>query len=61
MVRCPGERAPVGCDNGLPKDSVANTSQVLTLGKAALTDRLGRLSRAKTALLLAGIDVVLGR
>jgi mRNA interferase MazF len=46
---------------GLPKDSVANVSQVVTLDKTALTDRVGKLSRAKTELLLAGIDVVLGR
>lgn len=46
---------------GLPKDSVANVSQVVTLDKTVLTDRVGKLSFAKTELLLAGIDVVLGR
>jgi mRNA interferase MazF len=46
---------------GLPKDSVANVSQVLTIDKTVLTDRVGKISRAKTELLLAGIDVVLGR
>ena len=46
---------------GLPKDSVANVSQVVTLDKTVLTDRVGKLSRAKTELLLSGIDVVLGR
>ena len=46
---------------GLPKDSVANVSQVVTLDKDLLTDRVGKLPRAKLLLLLAGIDMVLGR
>ena len=46
---------------GLPKDSVANASQVIALDKAALTERVGKLSRAKVELLLSGIDVILGR
>jgi mRNA interferase MazF len=46
---------------GLPKDSVANVSQVVALDKSLLTERAGKLSRAKTDLVLAGIDVVLGR
>ncbi len=46
---------------GLPKESVANVSQVVALDKSLLTERAGKLSRAKTDLVLAGIDVVLGR
>ena len=46
---------------GLPKDSVANVSQVVTLGKGLLTERTGKLPRAKLELLLSGIDVVLGK
>ena len=46
---------------GLPKDSVANVSQIVALDKALLEERVGRLSRSKIELLLAGIDVVLGR
>lgn len=45
----------------LPKDSVANVSQVVTLDKALLNERVGKLPRAKLELLLSGIDVVLGR
>jgi len=45
----------------LPKDSVANVSQVVALDKSLLTKRVGKLSRAKTDLVLAGIDVVLGQ
>jgi mRNA interferase MazF len=46
---------------GLPKDSVANVSQIVTVDKALLTDRAGKLPRPKLELLLSGIDVVLGR
>ena len=46
---------------GLSKDSVASVSQVVTLDKLLLTERVGKLSRAKTDLVLAGIDVVLDR
>ena len=46
---------------GLPKDSVANVSQIVTLDKALLTDRAGKLARAKAELILSGIDIVLGR
>lgn len=46
---------------GLPKESVANVSQLLTLDKTDLTERTGTLSRSKLGLVLSGIDVVLGR
>jgi mRNA interferase MazF len=46
---------------GLPKDSVANVSQIVALDRALLTEAVGKLSRAKLELLLAGIDVILGR
>jgi len=46
---------------GLPKDSVANVSQIVALDKDLLTELAGKLQRAKLELLLAGIDVVLGR
>jgi len=46
---------------GLPEDSVANVSQIVTLDKSLLTERVGKLSRSKTDLVLAGIDMVLGR
>ena len=45
---------------GLPKDSVANVSQIVTLDRDLLTELVAKLSRAKTALLIAGIHVILG-
>ena len=57
----PGNVALAARLTGLPKDSVANVSAIVALDRALLTERVGRLSRAKVELLLAGIDLVLGR
>ena len=46
---------------GLPKESVANVSQIVTLDKSELTERSGKLPRGKLELVLSGVDVVLGR
>jgi mRNA interferase MazF len=45
----------------LSKDSVANASQVIALDKELLIERVGKLPRPKLELVLAGLDVVLGR
>jgi len=71
-VRCPDEQPEVGdcapgnvllssSATGLPRESVANVSQLVTLDKTALTERTGKLSRPKLELVLSGIDAVLGR
>jgi mRNA interferase MazF len=57
----PGNVALSAAATGLMKDSVANVSQIVTLDKAELTERVGNLSRAKVDLILSGIDVALGR
>ena len=46
---------------GLPKDSVANASQIVTLDRTLLEERVGHLPRRTVELLLAGLDIVLGR
>ena len=46
---------------GLPKDSVANVSQIVSLDKSLLTQRVSKLSRSKIDLLFSGIDLVLGK
>ncbi len=46
---------------GLPRDSVANVSQVITLDRSLLTERVGKLDASQLGLVLDGIDVVLGR
>jgi mRNA interferase MazF len=46
---------------GLPRDSVANVSQIVTLDPGVLTERAGKLSRKKLELILDGINSVFGR
>ena len=47
--------------SGLPKDSVANVSQIVAVDRSVLTEHVGRVPRAQLELVLGGIDVVLGR
>ena len=47
--------------SGLPKDSVANVSQIVTLDRSLLTERVGRVSARQLALVFSGLDLVLGR
>ena len=46
---------------GLPKDSVANTSQIVTLDRDLITEEVGKLAKRQLELILTGIDIVLGR
>jgi mRNA interferase MazF len=57
----PGNVVLSAAATGLPKESVANVSQIVTIDRAELADRVGKLPRSKLELVLAGIDVILGR
>ncbi len=46
---------------GLSKDSVANVSLIVALDKQQLTERVGKIPRRQVDLVVAGIDVILGR
>jgi mRNA interferase MazF len=48
-------------ETGLPQDSVANVSLIVALDKQQLTDRVRKIPRRRFDLILAGIDVILGR
>ncbi len=45
---------------GLDRDSVANVSQVITLDRLVLTERVGKVSQERLKAILNGIDIVLG-
>ena len=60
-AKAPGNVELTQTVTGLPKDSVANVSQIVTLDRALLAKRVGRLSKAKVELIHSGIDVILGR
>ena len=61
LGRRTGEHVIPAKTAGLPKDSVANASQIIALDRTFLTDRVGRLPPKLFAQILHGIDVVLGR
>ena len=46
---------------GLPRESVANVSQIVAVDRRVLSERVGHLAETELALILAGIDLVLGR
>ena len=46
---------------GLPKDSVANVSQIVALDRTLLTEHVRRLVPRHVEQILHGIDIVLGR
>ena len=60
-AEAPGNTLLTSRVTGLPKDSIANASQLVTLDRNVLTERVGKLPKAKVDLILAGIDVILGR
>jgi len=57
----PGNVALSQTQTGLPKDSVANVSQVVAVDRGCLSERVGKLPRKKISLVLSGTDVMLGR
>jgi mRNA interferase MazF len=61
LAAAPGNVVLPASRTGLPKDSVANVSQVVSVDRSLLSDRVGRLSENDLGLILVGIDLVLGR
>ncbi len=57
----PGNVALTARATGLDKDSIGNVSLVVAVDRDQLTERVGKVSQRKLELVLAGIDVVLGR
>lgn len=57
----PGNVLITGRQSGLPKDSVANVTQIVSVDRSVLSDHVGRVSGAKLQLILEGINVALGR
>ena len=57
----PGNVTLTARATGLDRDSVANASGVVALDRGQLVERVGKATARKLALVLAGIDLVLGR
>lgn len=60
-AEAPGNVLLSSAVSGLPRESVANVSQIIALDRQCLTERVGKLPDRKLELNLTGIDVVLGR
>jgi mRNA interferase MazF len=43
---------------GLPRDSVANASQIVTLDRDLITEEVGKVAKRQLELILTGIDIV---
>jgi mRNA interferase MazF len=61
LAEAPGNVEVPSRMSGLPKDSIANVSQVVTVDKTSLVDRTGSLTEGALRQVLGGIDIVLGR
>ncbi len=46
---------------GLPKDSVANVTQIIAIDRSLLTEQIGRISTRYLELLWEGLDLLLDR
>ena len=57
----PGNTLLPGKVTRLPKDSVANSSQIVSIDRSFLVERVGRLAPKQLEQILNGIDVILGR
>ena len=57
----PGSVLVPAATSGLPKDSVANASQIIAIDRTLLGERVGKIPPKKLELVMTGIDVVLGR
>lgn len=57
----PGNVTLPAAATGLDRDSVANVSLITAVDKDQLTERVGAVTRRQMDLILAGVDIVLGR
>jgi mRNA interferase MazF len=46
---------------GLDRDSVANVSQLVTIDKRQLTERVGSIPKQQMEAIFSGIDLIMGR
>lgn len=57
----PGNVTLAARSTGLPKDSVANVTQIIALDRSLLVECVGRLTAAELDTIFAGIDLLLDR
>jgi mRNA interferase MazF len=57
----PGNVLLVAKHTGLDRDSVANVSQLVTIDKRQLAERVGKVPRKQMEGVFSGIDLIMGR
>ena len=57
----PGNVLLTAKHTGLDRDSVANVSQLVTVDKRQLTERVGKIPNRQLEAIFSGIDIVMGR
>ena len=60
LLDAPGNVLVSSRQTGLPKDSVANVSQVVTVDREVLTERIGSLDSPTMTAIARGLRLVLG-
>ena len=60
LLDAPGNVLVSAAESGLPKDSVANVSQVITVDRRDLSEEAGRLDAATQVRVDAGLRLVMG-
>ena len=60
LSKAPGNVLLKSSLTGLPKDSVANVSQVLTVDKSFLTEKAGKVRKAEMQKIEAGLRLLMG-
>lgn len=61
LADMPGNVLLTSRRTGLPKDSVANVSQVVSIDRSLLTERIGQIGRLQLRLIWNGLDTLLDR
>jgi mRNA interferase MazF len=61
LAAMPGNVLLPSRGTGLPRDSVANVTQILAIDRSLLTQRIGRISQGQLELLWQGLDVLFDR
>lgn len=61
LATMPGNVLLSARKTGLPKDSVANVTQIIAIDRSLLVEEIGRISRTQIELLWKGVDIVFDR
>ena len=61
LASLPGNILLPSASTGLPKDSVANVTQIIAIDRSLLTEPVGRISPRHLELLWKGLDILFDR